>query len=272
MKIIETFICGKKDDPALCEDMIVITPDFYAVIDGATTKTCPQVTGKSGGRFAAEMIAAGIESLPADIGGKQAVAVLTQILRQATTAHLPDAGGGFEKPSCCFAIYSRARCQIWRVGDIGILCDGTAHMAGKSIDDITSAARAMMTQALILNGETVDSLRADDKGRAFIMPLLQQQHLFANRADAGGFGYGVMNGDDIPDVFVDVIEAFDVSEIVLASDGYPVLRRSLAQSEAALQKILTEDPLLCQLHFSTKGQQAGQVSFDDRSYLRFAPE
>ena len=38
MKIIESSIIGKKS-PAACEDGMVVTDDFIAVIDGSTSKT-----------------------------------------------------------------------------------------------------------------------------------------------------------------------------------------------------------------------------------------
>lgn len=269
MTPIEYFTAGKKKDRALCEDIIVMTENFMAVIDGATSKSCPAVGEMSGGRFAAQTVAAAIAVLPADIAPAAAIAQLSGALHRAVSAHM-DAAAVVEKPSCCLAVYSRARREVWRVGDIGVLVDGAAHMAAKTIDSVTAAARGAMIEALLREGETIQSLQADDKGRAFIFPLLARQHLFANRADAGIFGYGVMNGDDIPPVFVDVIAAAQAREIVLASDGYPELRPTLAGSEAALQDILREDPLLYRRHPSTKGCLAGQESFDDRSYLRFA--
>lgn len=269
MKIIEQFICGKKDDPALCEDVIVTAADFMAVIDGATSKTCPNVAGVSGGRFAAQTAADAIRALSADIDGHSAIKQITQHLRAASAAHIDIEAAG-EKPACCLAIYSRARREIWRVGDIGVLLDGAAHLLPKSIDDVTSTARAAMIEALLREGETVESLQADDKGRQFIFPLLQRQHLFANRADVGDFGFGVMNGDSVPEKFVDIISASGAQEIVMASDGYPFLCAALAQSEEKLAHVLRDDPLLYKLHRSTKGMQAGQVSFDDRSYLRFS--
>lgn len=270
MKIIEKFICGKKDDPALCEDIIVITADFCAVIDGATTKRAPQVAGKAAGRFAAETVAAGIADFPPDITGKAAIDRLSDILREKGSAALAQSAGAAEKPSCCLAIYSKARREIWRLGDIGILINGRPDMAPKAIDDIASTARAAMIQALLLEGETIETLQAHDKARDFILPLLEKQHLFANLDEAGFFGYGVLNGDRVPEHYVDIISVPAGAEIVIASDGYPVLQPSLAESEDLLRQVIAEDPLLCRQHLSTKGRQAGQVSFDDRSYLRFA--
>ena len=48
------------------------------------------------------------------------------------------------------------------------------------------------------------------------------------------------------------------SEIVLASDGYPFLKPTLAASEAALAE-----------QIATKGIVEGNKSFDDRTYIRF---
>ncbi len=269
MKLIEQFICGKKNDSVLCEDMIVTAENFCTVIDGATSKTCPAMGGKSSGRFAAETIAHAIDLLPADIHGQEAMRRLSGILRAATAAHMT-VTDKIEKPACSLAIYSRIRREVWRVGDIGILLDGAPHMASKGIDAVTSRARALMIETLLSQGVTVEALQADDKGRAFILPLLEQQHLFANRADDCVFGYGVMNGDEIPEKFIEVLAVGDTKEIVLASDGYPVLYPTHAQTEAHLQGVLKHDPLLYKEHASTKGLQAGQVSFDDRSYMRFA--
>lgn len=269
MNLIEQFICGKKNDPALCEDMIVIAENFVAVIDGATSKSCPVIAGLSGGRFAAETAARVVQGLAPDAAGQDVMRQMTAALRSATSAYM-DITKSAEKPACSVAIYSRARREIWRVGDIGILVDGAEHVAPKAVDDIASQARAAMIRGLLLEGETLQSLQADDKGRAFIFPLLQRQHLFANRPGLGAFGYGVMNGDDIPEEYIEIIPAADAHEIVLASDGYPVLRMTHTDSEQALQDILRDDPLLYKIYPATKGMQAGQVSFDDRSYVRFS--
>ncbi len=269
MKLIEQFICGKKNDPAICEDMIVMTEHFIAVIDGATSKSCPVIDGLSGGRFAAQTAAKVVQGLPPDAAGGAVMRQMTDMLRRATFTHMDITKTG-EKPACSIAIYSRARREIWRVGDIGILVDGAEHMAPKAVDDIASQARAAMIRGLLLEGETLQSLQADDKGRAFIFPLLQRQHLFANRPGLGAFGYGVMNGDDIPEEYIEIIPVADAHEIVLASDGYPVLRMTHTDSEQALQDILRDDPLLYKIYPATKGMQVGQVSFDDRSYVRFS--
>lgn len=59
------------------------------------------------------------------------------------------------------------------------------------------------------------------------------------------------------------------AEIVLASDGYPFLRPTLQESEAALRKLLAQDPYCIRSFVATKGTMLGNRSFDDRAYVRF---
>lgn len=59
------------------------------------------------------------------------------------------------------------------------------------------------------------------------------------------------------------------SEIVLASDGYPFLKPTLAASEAALAEQIANDPHNIRSFIATKGIVEGNKSFDDRTYIRF---
>lgn len=60
MKIIESKTEGKSPG-RLSEDILVIMPDFIAVIDGVTPKSNFTYEGKSTGRLAAETCRAGSE-------------------------------------------------------------------------------------------------------------------------------------------------------------------------------------------------------------------
>ena len=55
----------------------------------------------------------------------------------------------------------------------------------------------------------------------------------------------------------------------LATDGDPFLRDTLSASEEALAAQLATDPLCIRTYLATKGQMAGNLSFDDRAYVRF---
>lgn len=66
MTITEQFICGKHT-AADCEDGIVITNDFAAVIDGSTSKTPKRLDpSMKNGRFAMLLISEYIKQMPAD--------------------------------------------------------------------------------------------------------------------------------------------------------------------------------------------------------------
>lgn len=267
MEVIESFIEGKFGDPARCEDVLVLGRDFIAAIDGVTSKACPLIAGRSGGRFAADVCARVVAGFAADITARQAIHAVTEALSHALAAEdvdLPDTG---ERPSCVFALYSRARREIWRVGDCPVMADGKFYDGGKEIDDLTSSARAVVLEMARCRGMSDEDLLRDDPGRAFILPLLRDQALFANTE--GPYGYGVIDGRSVPEKYIEVIDVGQAKEIVLATDGYPGIFMTLAESEKNLARILREDPLLCRLHKSTKGAAPGQKSFDDRAYVRF---
>ena len=67
MKIIESSIIGKKS-PAACEDGMVVTDDFIAVIDGSTSKTPKHLNpDMKNGKYAMMLISEYIrEELKAD--------------------------------------------------------------------------------------------------------------------------------------------------------------------------------------------------------------
>ena len=70
--------------------------------------------------------------------------------------------------------------------------------------------------------------------------------------------YAVVDGFSIPASKVRIIRIPRTArEIVLASDGYPHLKPTLAASEEALEKQLAADPLNIWLFKATKGWMAG---------------
>ena len=80
-----------------------------------------------------------------------------------------------------------------------------------------------------------------DPGRTAIQENLKLQMSFENINVP--FGYPVLNGQGIEPSMIKVYPVKPGDEILLASDGYPVLGRTLEESEKELQRILKEDPL-----------------------------
>ena len=92
---------------------------------------------------------------------------------------------------------------------------------------------------------------------------------FAN-STATDYGYSVLNGTPIPESLIQTIPLdLSVHEIVLASDGYPQLCQTLAQSEQVLAEMLKKDPQGRKLFDTVRLIKEDQKSFDDRTYIRF---
>ena len=93
-------------------------------------------------------------------------------------------------------------------------------------------------------GKTEKELLKDDVGRKFILPVLEKQHIFANKT--GRFSYGVFNGTPVPDEHIVIHKVKQGDEIVLASDGYPYLKPTFAESERLLKEELEKSEKLAE--------------------------
>jgi hypothetical protein len=95
--------------------------------------------------------------------------------------------------------------------------------------------------------------------------------LFQNTPNAGQYGFSIIDGFDVSEEGIRIHPlSANIQTIVLASDGYPFLKETLEASETALQEILLDDPLLFRTYKSTKGMTQGNVSFDDRAYVKLS--
>lgn len=271
MKIPEQFTQGKSGDEALNEDKIVITQDFIGVIDGATSRQGLTLSGMTNGRFAAHALAAEIEKLPADINAHAAAKHLTAHLKQAAADAAKKEGRTFTDiwsfPAAALLLYSRAKKEIWRVADSTFLIDGMANYKVFPQEETWCQLRRAYLCAKIARGATEQELLENDPSWDLLTPLIADFKIFANYA--GPYGYGVYNGTDIPEMHVEIYDASGAKEIVFASDGYPEVFGTLAETEAHIKKVLADDPLMYKIFPQVKGVKRGHVSFDDRTYVRF---
>ena len=256
--VIESFTCPKTGIAEKNEDMLYVGEHFVAVVDGSTSQGI--ITGKSEGRLTAELIVGALDRLPYDSDGASAVAFLQN--------ELADYLKGKENIDlgAVAVIYSIARKEIWLVGDCQCAINGKVHTNAKEVDVIMAAMRSMLIQSLLAQGYTEKDLLKHDISRDMIEPLLKEQtHL---RNIIGGYGYPCLCGKkEVTQFSVFQVNAGD--EVILASDGYPRLFSTLAQSEQALKKLIEVDPLLYREYHSTKGLRPGNTGFDDRTYIRF---
>ena len=219
-RVLESFLCSKAGSADGGDDLLVVTPHFAAVLDGATDGSGATYNGIGAARFVAQTGARVIEALPPDTTAHEAVdqmsAAVGQALRETKPSQAPS------RPPCfVFVMYSAARRELWRVGDAQYLLDGQGHNSETAVDTVVLKARQLVTQAHLLAGESVETLRRDDPGREAVKALLELQTNFMNRADSL-YGYGAIGGGEVPKKFIEVISVpAETREVVLASDGYP---------------------------------------------------
>lgn len=264
-EIIEAYSVPKSGNPDTNEDGYFAGEHYIAVVDGTTSKDGRLIDGRSGGRLARDRILSVLSSAHGD----ESRSALLEKIQRTLVEELPVSEYG--EASASAAIYSVAAGEIWYVGDCQIMVDGAAVDTAKPIDRILSDARALAAEGLLLQGTTTEELMNSDTAREMILPFLKLQHVFENQP--GPYGYTVFNN-----TCTDYEQLSGLSgcvtvpanaEVILASDGYPVLRGTLDASEKELARVLEEDPLCFRQFKSTKGKAAGNVSFDDRTYVRF---
>ena len=294
MKIIESSIIGKKSQEA-CEDGMVVTDDFIAVIDGSTSKTPKHLNpDMKNGRYAMMLISEYIrEELKADASVDDFCQGVTAYIYTKVYEKLGVEERLKEHPeerlTASAILYSRTRNEVWMVGDCQAIIDGKLYENGKPYEQEIARKRV----------ELIEQGLSPAEARKQIEPLLIEAMLSGQNQT-----YTVIDGFPIYREGVKVVSVSDSSsvqdsvsssdscsvqdpvscsgsasasdtipssssEIVLASDGYPFLKPTLAASEAALAEQIANDPQNIHSFIATKGIVEGNKSFDDRTYIRF---
>ena len=275
VSITECFIKGKAKDESLCEDAIFVGKRFIAVIDGVTSKTSTTYEGKTTGKYASEVIIKEFEKLESVdelgvINPQQVLVLLDKAIRESVgTADLLPLQD-YPRASVVFCdidyavIVSYGDCKC-RIGDV--VFDNE-----KRIDSVLSKKRSEVLIDCLNTGESIEKLRNDDPGRKAIKDDLLKQFVHENKSD-DSFGYPVLNGCGINSKMLKVYDIEYGTPIILCTDGYPLIRRTLSESETVLNEILTEDPLLIGKNSyrfrTTKGLKKDANSFDDRAWIEF---
>lgn len=171
-----------------------------------------------------------------------------------------------ERLTASAVIYSAFQRQVWMVGDCQCMIDGQLYDNSKPQECVLAGKRSTYLDQALAKGLSVKDVQIKDPGRAFIIEEL------IDSCRGQNISYSVIDGFDIPRNKIKVVDASLCEEIILASDGYPFLKRTLKESEDALKDLLEKDPLCINMFKATKGLCQGNVSFDDRSYVRFVQD
>lgn len=269
MRISETFLQGKENNPLTCEDGIFISDKIIAVIDGATSDGELLWEGHRSGCYAKEVLLRCLAGMGEEsfMTGEDVLAKLDAALWQAVAAQGREDVAALEYPRAAIIFYNDDTKEVISYGDCQCSINGVVHSGTKRIDRLNEELRAFVLEYELLQGRTVGELKENDTGRAAIMDNLKKQCVFENVP--GPFGYAVLNGRGIVPSLIKRYKVSPGDQVILASDGYPVLGKDLEESEEYLRAKLKTDPLCFREIPSTKGMRRGNVSFDDRALCRF---
>lgn len=297
MKIIESCIIGKKSQEA-CEDGMVVTDDFIAVIDGSTSKTPKHLNpDMKNGRYAMMLISEYIrEELKADASVDEFCQGVTAYIYNKVYEKLgveerlkkhPE-----ERLTASAILYSRTRNEVWMVGDCQAIIAGKLYENGKPYEEKIARKRVELIEQGLSPAEARKQIEPllikamlSGQNQTYTVidgfPIYREGVKVVSVSDSCSVQNSVSSSDScsVQDTVScsDSVSASDTipsssSEIVLASDGYPFLKPTLAASEAALAEQIANDPQNIHSFIATKGIVEGNKSFDDRTYIRFSPE
>ncbi len=178
--MVEEFVEGKSTD-RVCEDLIVVTPNLAAVIDGATDETGATFDGKAGGHFAADTLAGAIRALAPNSTAREHAHALSSALTQAATEASQDNDEPTRWPSASLVCLSFDRHEIWRIGDCSFMIDGEPDIGTKRVDDAAYGFRAAINAALLAAGTPLDEILRTDPGARFTRPPFDLQQELTNQ-------------------------------------------------------------------------------------------
>ena len=288
MKIIESSIIGKKSQEA-CEDGMVVTDDFIAVIDGSTSKTPKHLNpDMKNGRYAMMLISEYIrEELKADASVDDFCQGVTAYIYHKVYEKLGVEERLKEHPeerlTASAILYSRTRNEVWMVGDCQAIIAGKLYENGKPYEQEIARKRVELIEQGLSPAEArkqiepllIEAMLSGQNQTYTVIdgfPIYREGVKVVSVSDSCSVQDSVPASDSVPcSDSVSASGTFFVSssEIVLASDGYPFLEPTLAASEAALAEQIANDPQNIHSFIATKGIVEGNKSFDDRTYIRF---
>ena len=288
MKIIESSIIGKKS-PEACEDGMVVTDNFIAVIDGSTSKTPKHLNpDMKNGRYAMMLISEYIrEELKADASVDDFCQGVTAYIYNKVYEKLGVEERLKEHPeerlTASAILYSQTRNEVWMVGDCQAIIDGKLYENGKPYEQEIARKRVELIEQGLSPAEArkqiepllIEAMLSGQNQTYTVIdgfPIYREGVKVVSVSDSCSVQDSVPASDSVP--CSDSVSASGTifvssSEIVLASDGYPFLEPTLAASEAALAEQIANDPQNIHSFIATKGIVEGNKSFDDRTYIRF---
>ena len=273
MEVIEEFIKGKYEKQELCEDAIIVSKNFIAVIDGVTSQENP-CQGKALGKIISDILENIIPTIPEKSSCDKAISYLNEkILEEYKNEGIYDLikDDPRKQPAASVVIYSKFYNQIWMIGDCKALYGNTIIDNELEVDIMYAKLRKILIEYLLETGCTEDELLENDITRQFLEETIKRQPLIRNKRFYGRYDYVSIDGFNKLDIdlikIVDVPK--DVSEIAFCTDGYRKIFATLKECEEYNKFIKENDPLCYKEYWHERGFVKNQESYDDRAYIRF---
>lgn len=255
--MLESFTTGR--DPGRNLDRLVVTEGFVAVLDGATPKGAHVREATAATVAMMDDLASAIRAMAPGADVATVLETLTAAARPHRHPHAPSAAG---------AVYSDHLRAVVVVSDVWVAVDDAPTFFGHELERALATVRVAFTRRELARGRTVAELRREDPGRAAVVDLLEAERELRNVDAPGDCFFAAIDGEPIPPRLVTVVPVpLGARRLVLASDGYPVLRPTLDQTEAELARVVTEDPLMITLAPGTKAVGPGRSAYDDRTFV-----
>jgi len=287
VKIIESYLMSKTGKPDGGEDRLILGPNFYGVVDGSTDKSGlnwgTKEEAKKGGAVLADIVKEVLENPGTKIDHKKIVEIINKKINYAAEKANIDLGKLENRADAGFTVYVPEKNVIYHIHDCNyafLKRDGTfeMHDNDKPVDKLLSALRQAHISWCISQG--IDPFKdGRDLGREHIMPYLKRQPEIQNQGFddekewiAGvkrkDVAYKTLNGFPTTLDIIPVPE--DTKEIILLTDGFPVIKHTLKETIEVLNQYLKQDPHCISVIKSRKMLQPGYRSYDDMGYLRIS--
>lgn len=249
--VLEKKLVSKDSGPGL--DAIAITSRFAAVIDQSTPKDPTE----------ADLITpllAEFERIDpaADISAAELVEQLSDALRPFNLDTI-------DRPCATVVILDGIGRRVIRVGDGHVVIDGSVHRGANPVDEALGLMRSLV---LALDAAPSDTwIEGLDLARDAILPYMRLANRTLRNNASSRFGFGAIDGTKVPEIFVEEFLLPRVrTRVSIMTDGYPLPAWTLAECEAALERLLNDDPAMSSIN-ATKGLLPNARSFDDRAFV-----
>lgn len=234
------------------EDRFVLEPGrCVAVLDGVTSHSEERVPFEGGlytyGQFAAEvgkraLVSAADISCADDVFPyRVAEHLAAELAREIAALRAAHACTFHEEPSFVCAAYFPARRMLLRIGDCSVLKDGIEVAAMPNRGLIVEERKMKLRERLARMYQTDHPELSETDAKRMAQAATRPWQWKHRNRDAGAsryFGYGVVNGEHIPERLVEHA-IVGPGEIVLSTDGVPrdALRGTWSETERAIAQM-----------------------------------